>query len=64
MAVVSLPAPSADAPAGGQSVAAAVGRFLDQVRAATTRAGYAVNLTRLTALAGPQPRSTCRGLLA
>ncbi|MEV5893671.1 tyrosine-type recombinase/integrase [Nonomuraea fuscirosea] len=54
MAVVSFPAPSADAPAGGQSVAAAVGRFLDQVQAATTRAGYAVTLTRLTAPAGPR----------
>lgn len=55
MAVLSFPTPGADAPAGGQSVAAAVGRFLDQVQAATTRAGYAATLTSLTALAGTRP---------
>ncbi|MGP3965345.1 tyrosine-type recombinase/integrase [Nonomuraea sp. 3N208] len=55
MAVVPFPTPGADAPAGGQSVAAAVGRFLDQVQAATTRAGYTATLTRLTALASTRP---------
>ncbi|MFD8531650.1 tyrosine-type recombinase/integrase [Streptosporangium canum] len=58
MTVLSFPPPSANAPAGGQSVEAAVGRFLDQVQAATTRAGYATTLTRLTALAGPRPTTS------
>ncbi|SDH35655.1 hypothetical protein [Nonomuraea jiangxiensis] len=60
MTVVSFLAPSSDALAGGQSVAAAVGRFLDQVQAATTRAGYAAALTRLTALAGTRPTASLR----
>ncbi|MGS2644657.1 hypothetical protein [Streptosporangium sp. LJ11] len=37
---------------GGESVAAAVDRYLDSVQTATTRASYAETLARLTALAG------------
>ena len=37
---------------GGLSVAGAVDRYLDGIQAATTRAGYAETLARLTAIAG------------
>ena len=54
MAVVPFPAaPGGQRPdGGGQSVADAVDRYLDGIQAATTRAGYAETLARLTAIAG------------
>jgi len=39
--------------AGHCTVAGAVDRFLDSLQAATTRAGYAATLARLTAVSGP-----------
>ncbi|MEU4411306.1 tyrosine-type recombinase/integrase [Streptosporangium sp. NPDC023963] len=54
MAVVPFPAPPAET-IGGESVAAAIDRYLDSVQTATTRASYAETLARLTALAGDRP---------
>jgi integrase len=54
--VVPSPAPSADPGAtGGETVAAAVGRYLDSVQTSATRASYADTLARLAALAGDLP---------
>jgi len=56
--VVPFPTPPADTAqdaAGGETVAAAVDRYLDSVQSATTRASYAETLARLTALAGDRP---------
>ncbi len=58
MTVVLFPTPPAEpapAAAGGDSVAAAVDRYLDSIQTATTRAGYAETLARLTAHAGDRP---------
>jgi hypothetical protein len=52
--VVPFPTPSADT-ADGETVAAAVDRYLDSVQTRTTRDSYAETLARLTALAGTQP---------
>ncbi|MEU4411301.1 hypothetical protein AB0F88_42930 [Streptosporangium sp. NPDC023963] len=54
MAVVPFPAPPAET-IGGESVAAAIDRYLNSVQIATTRASYAETLARLTALAGDRP---------
>jgi hypothetical protein len=57
VSVVPFPTQPADTSrdaVGGGTVAAAVDRYLDSVRTATTRAGYAETLARLTALAGDQ----------
>ena len=54
MTVVPFPTPSADT-ADGETVAAAVDRYLDSVQTRTTRDSYAETLARLTALAGTQP---------
>ncbi|WP_308168100.1 tyrosine-type recombinase/integrase [Nonomuraea sp. NEAU-A123] len=56
MSVVSFPGPPAPAagPSPASSMTAAVERFLESVRAATTRAGYAETLARLTVVAGPE----------
>jgi hypothetical protein len=43
---------------GGLSVADAVDRYLDGIRAATTRAGYAETLARLAAIAGSRDAGT------
>jgi len=56
--VVQFPAPSAGAAlaiAEGETVVAAVGRYLDSIQARTTRDSYAETLARLTALAGDRP---------
>lgn len=59
MTVVPFPTPPADsAPTtagGGETVAAAVDRYLDSVQTKTTRDSYAETLARLTALAGDRP---------
>jgi hypothetical protein len=55
---VPLPAPPAGAApviAEGETVAAAVDRYLDSIQARTTRDSYAETLARLTALAGDRP---------
>ena len=43
---------------GGQDVGHAVDRYLDGIQAATTRAGYAETLARLTAIAGSRDASS------
>jgi site-specific recombinase XerC len=53
--VSSLEFPTPAAEASGESVAAAVDRYLDSVQTKTTRASYAETLARLTALAGTRP---------
>ncbi len=60
MSVVPFPAaPGGQLPsAAGLSVAGAVERYLDGIRAATTRAGYAETLARLTATAGNRDAGT------
>lgn len=60
MTVVPFPAPPAGAApviAEGETVAAAVDRYLDSTQARTTRDSYAETLARLTALpvTGPPP---------
>jgi integrase/recombinase XerC len=54
MPVVSFPSQPDPVGAIGATIASAVERFLDSITAATTRAGYAETLTRLTSVAGPQ----------
>jgi hypothetical protein len=49
------PVGAAPAIAGGETVAAAVDRYLDSIQARTTRDSYAETLARLTALAGDRP---------
>ncbi len=46
------PAGTAQDVGGGETVAATVGRYLNSVRGATTRASYAETLARLVVLAG------------
>jgi site-specific recombinase XerC len=56
--MVPFPAPPAGAApviAEGETVAAAVDRYLDSIQARTTRDSYAETLARLTALAGDRP---------
>jgi len=53
--LVPFPTPTADTSqdvVGGESVAAAVDRYLDSIQTTTTRASYAETLAQLTALAG------------
>src|SRR6266567_8752639 len=52
--VVPFPTPLAET-SDGESVAAAVDRYLDSVQTKTTRDSYAETLARLTALAGDRP---------
>jgi len=52
--VVPFPTPLAET-SDGESVAAAVDRYLDSVQTKTTRDSYAETLVRLTALAGDRP---------
>ncbi len=54
MTVVPFPTPLAET-SDGESVAAAVDRYLDSVQTKTTRDSYAETLARLTALAGDRP---------
>ncbi|MGJ6969555.1 tyrosine-type recombinase/integrase [Streptosporangium sp. G11] len=57
MSVVAFPSqpdPTSFPGTAGSTTAAAVERFLESRTAATTRAGYAETLTRLTAVIGPQ----------
>ena len=59
MSVVQFPAvPGGQQPGSGQSVADAVDRYLDGIQAATTRAGYAETLARLSAIAGSRDVAT------
>ncbi|HEY5356902.1 MAG TPA: hypothetical protein VIJ82_04320 [Streptosporangiaceae bacterium] len=55
MTVVPFPASADPGATGGETVAAAVGRYLDSVQTSTTRASYAETLARLAALAGDLP---------
>ena len=43
MTIVPFPDPPAGTPAGGEMVTAAVGRYLDSIKAKTTRSSYAGN---------------------
>ncbi|MFC4508595.1 MULTISPECIES: hypothetical protein [Streptomyces] len=54
MTVVPFPTPPAET-TGGETVAAAVDRYLDSVQTKTTRDSYAETLARLTTLAGDRP---------
>jgi hypothetical protein len=60
VSVVPFPAvPGGQRPdSGGPNVADAVDRYLDGIQAATTRAGYAETLARLTAIAGSRDAGT------
>ena len=55
MSVVAFPTPTPAAEPTGESVAAAVDRYLDSIQTSTTRASYAETLARLTAHAGDRP---------
>jgi integrase len=55
VSVVAFPLPPADGQGDGQSVASAVDRYLDGIRATTTRGSYAETLARLAGLAGQRP---------
>ena len=60
MSVVQFPATRGRRPpdGAGQDIANAVDRYLDSIQAATTRAGYAETLARLTAIAGSREAGT------
>jgi site-specific recombinase XerC len=50
--IVPFPAPPADAPASGEIITAAAGRYLDSIKTKTTRSSYAGTLARLVSRAG------------
>ena len=52
MTIVPFPAPAGGTPASGETVTAAVDRYLDSIKTRTTRSSYADTLARLTSRAG------------